>query len=189
MTFEVPNNIGIKELLTEHGPRLTREAVENQGRKEELQGTQFTLVVDVEGELYSYTVNDGTDVQVKEGEDIPNAMVRYKISKDDFNRMIENGDLDMLLGIMSDLNKQKYETLKKLEGFMTAVLSNDDGSEYTIQAAFNDAQSPQATFRMKTSDSAALMRKEDNPVNLFMSGAMKIEGDMAFAMATQPLFT
>jgi putative sterol carrier protein len=31
--------------------------------------------------------------------------------------------------------------------------------------------------------------KEANPVNLFMSGAMKIEGDMAFAMATQPLFT
>jgi len=33
------------------------------------------------------------------------------------------------------------------------------------------------------------MKKKTNPVNLFMSGAMKIEGDMSFAMATQPLFT
>jgi putative sterol carrier protein len=42
---------------------------------------------------------------------------------------------------------------------------------------------------MNSKDTAALMRKEANPVNLFMSGAMKIEGDMSFAMATQPLFT
>ena len=42
---------------------------------------------------------------------------------------------------------------------------------------------------MKTTDSIALVRKETNPVNLFMSGQMKIDGDMAFAMSTQPLFS
>jgi len=42
---------------------------------------------------------------------------------------------------------------------------------------------------MKTTDSISLIRKETNPVNLFMSGQMKIEGDMAFAMSTQPLFS
>jgi len=42
---------------------------------------------------------------------------------------------------------------------------------------------------MTAKDTGALMRKETNPVNMFMSGAMKIEGDMAFAMGTQPLFS
>ena len=42
---------------------------------------------------------------------------------------------------------------------------------------------------MTAKDSSALMRRETNPVNLFMSGAMKIEGDMSFAMGTQPLFS
>jgi putative sterol carrier protein len=30
---------------------------------------------------------------------------------------------------------------------------------------------------------------EDNPVQMFMNGALKIEGDMAFALSTQALFT
>jgi hypothetical protein len=41
---------------------------------------------------------------------------------------------------------------------------------------------------MKTSDSALMMQKKENPVNLFIAGGMQIEGDMQFSMATQPLF-
>ncbi len=187
--FNVPAETSIQELLTEYGPKMVKESVENQGRTEELKGTEFTLVIDVDGEKYSFVVKDGTDVQVGTDKDLDNAMVRYMISRDDLERMIANQQLDMLLGIMTDLNQQKYQTLQGLKGVMTAILSNDDGSDYTIKASFNEAYSPEATFKMKTSDSASLMRKESNPVNLFMSGAMKIEGDMAFAMATQPLFT
>lgn len=187
--FDVPKDTSIQELLTQYGPKLVKESVEQQGRAEELRGTEFTLVIDVDGEKYSYVVKDGTDVSVGTDEDPGTAMVRYMITRNDLERMIANQDLDMLLGIMADLNKQKYQTLQGLKGTMTAELSNDDGSNYVIKAAFNEADSPQATFKMKTEDSASLMRKESNPVNLFMSGAMKIEGDMAFAMATQPLFT
>ena len=134
-------------------------------------------------------VKNGTDFDVKEG-GLDNPLVKTTLSKDDLEKMVAtNNSLDMLLGIQSDLNKRKYDTLQTLKGCFVAVLANDDGSSVSITTMFNGAETPAATFKMKTSDSIALVKKETNPVNLFMSGGMQIEGDMAFAMQTQPLFT
>jgi putative sterol carrier protein len=185
---EIPTNIGIKELLTELSPNIAREAIQSSGADKELAGTVFSLVVEVSGEKYSYLVKDGRDFDIKEG-DIDAPLVRVKIEKSNLEKMIATKSLDMLLGIQSDLNKQKYNALKGLKGSFTAELTNDDGSVTTIETILNNAMEPKATFKMKTADSISLVRKETNPVNLFMSGAMKIEGDMAFAMSTQPLFT
>ena len=185
---EIPKNIGIKELLTEFSPSLAKEAIQLSGAEQELKDTVFSLVVDVSGQKYSYLVKDGVDFDIREG-DIDAPLVRVKISKDNLEKMMATNSLDMLLGIQSDLNRQKYNVLKSLKGSFTAELLNDDGSTTTIETTFNNTAEPKATFKMKTSDSIALVRKETNPVNLFMSGQMKIEGDMAFAMSTQPLFT
>lgn len=186
--FDVPDNISIKELLTEFSPNMAKGAIALSGAAAELKGTEFSLVIDVDGEIYSYEVKDGEQFDVKEG-DIDKALVRISLSRDDLEKMIATKSLDMLLGIQSDLNRRKYDALSRLNGSMTALLDNGDGSAYTIKATFNGADKPECTFKLTTADSGALMRKEVNPVNLFMSGAMKIEGDMAFAMATQPLFT
>ncbi|MBW1989274.1 MAG: SCP2 sterol-binding domain-containing protein [Deltaproteobacteria bacterium] len=186
--MEVPKDISIKDLFLDFAPKMAQGALALGGKVDELAGTEFTLVVDVSGEKYRYIVKNGQEFDVGEG-DLDAPMVRLEVSKDDLEKMIKNNELDMLLGIQSDLNKSKYDALSRIKGTMTAVLSNDDGSEYTIVAKFNNADTPKATFRLKTSDSAALARKEVNPVNLFMQGQMKIEGDMAFAMTTQPLFT
>ncbi len=185
---EIPTNIGIKELLTEISPNIAREAIKSSGAEKELEGTVFSLVVEVSGEKYSYLVKDGRDFDVKQG-DIDSPLVRVKIDKSSLEKMIATKSLDMLLGIQSDLNKQKYNALKGLKGSFTAELTNDDGSVTTIETILNNTLEPKATFKMKTADSISLVRKETNPVNLFMSGAMKIEGDMAFAMSTQPLFS
>lgn len=185
---EIPINIGVKELLMDVSPKIAQEAIESAGVKEELQGTLFSLVVEVSDEKFSYVVKNGVDFDIKQG-DLDAPLVRIKITKEDLQNMIKLQSLDMLLGIQSEINKRKYDVLKSLKGSFTAELSNDDGSVFVIETTLNDAREPNATFKMRTSDSIALIRKETNPVNLFMSGAMKIEGDMAFAMSTQPLFT
>ncbi|MBN2158782.1 MAG: SCP2 sterol-binding domain-containing protein [Spirochaetes bacterium] len=185
---EIPTNIGIKELLTEFSPNIAKQAIASSGADKELKGTEFSLVVEVSGDKYSYQVKDGLDFNITEG-DLDSPLVRVKITKDNLEKMIATNSLDMLLGIQSDLNRQKYNVLKALKGSFTAELINDDGSVTSIETIFNNAAEPKATFKMKTADSIALVRKETNPVNLFMSGGMKIEGDMAFAMSTQPLFT
>jgi putative sterol carrier protein len=185
---EIPSDIGIKELLTEVSPNIAKEALISTGADKELNGTLFSLVVEVSNNKYSYLVKDGKDFEIKE-DDIDSPLVRVKITEESLKKMIATKNLDMLLGIQSDLSKQKYDVLKSLKGSFTAELLNDDGSVFTIETIFNNALDPKATFKMKTSDSIALIKKEVNPVNLFMSGLMRIEGDLAFAMSTQPLFT
>lgn len=186
--LNVPADITIEDLLLKFSPDMAKSIIALSGKAEELKGTTFSLSIDVSGTVYSYLVKDGAEFDVKQGA-VEKPMVLIKISKEDLTKMIKTNSLDMLLGIQNDLSKAKYEALGRVKGTMTAVLSNSDGSAFTIVATLNGADSPKATFRMSTNDSAALVRKEQNPVNLFMSGAMKIEGDMAFAMSTQPLFT
>ena len=112
----IPTDISIKDLLTDLSPRLAKEGIEQKGKLPELAGTEFTLVVDVNGEgVYSYIVKDGKDFTVKT-EAIDNPMVKIALSRDDLEKMIATKNLDMLLGIQQDLTKVKYNALKSLKG-------------------------------------------------------------------------
>ena len=186
--MNIPTDISIKELLTQYSPKMAQDMLAESGKAAELAGTQFRLVVDVSGDKYSYQVKDGKEFDVQEA-DLDSAQARVMITKEDLEKMIATNNLDMLLGIQNDLSRSKFEALTRVKGCMVAELENEDGSVFTIRAILNEAEAPTATFKMKTSDSAALVRKETSPVTLFMGGQMKIEGDMAFAMSTQPLFT
>ncbi len=185
---EIPADTSVRDLLLKLSPEIAREAIVSSGADKELGGTEFSLVVDVSGDKYSYRVKNGTEFDIRQ-EDIDSPMVRVKIDRESIEKMIRTSSLDMFLGIQSDLNRNKYNVLKNMKGSFVAELTNDDGSILAIETIFNNATEPKAAFKMRTADSIALTRKETNPVNLFMSGAMKIEGDMAFAMSTQPLFT
>ena len=178
----------ISDLLGKIMPEFAQEKMAETGAAQQLGGTEISMVVSVGSSMYGYVLKDGATVTCTQG-DLPNPMLRLKITEDDMKKMIETGNLDMILGIQNDINKAKYNALKSLKGSFIAEVSDVGGSTVKIEAILNNAQQPQSTFKMNAKDTAALMRKEQNPVNLFMSGAMKIEGDMAFAMATQPLFT
>jgi len=186
--LNVPTDVSIDELFTSVLPKITTDSIAASGAASILADTEISMSVDISGKLFSYTIKNGTEVDIKEGA-LDSSMVKLKVSTEDMEKMIKLNELDIILLVLTDINQTKYETLKLLKGSFIAVLANDDGSAYNVEATFNDADDPKATFKMKTTDTAALVRKEDNPVNLFMSGAMEIEGDMAFAMATQPLFT
>lgn len=177
----------INSLLSVVLPERTKESISTRGAVEELKDTVITMTLDVSGKYYSYKVINGSDIEVVYDK-IDNAMVTICVSEEELAKMIQNNELDIILMVITELNKTKYETVKNLNGSFKAELSNDDGSHYHIEVIFNGAREPNALFRMKTSDSALMMRKEENPVNLFMAGDMQIEGDMQFSMATQPLF-
>lgn len=186
--MDIPKGLSIKDLLLDFSPNMAKEMIAKSGAAADLAGTEFSMLVDVSGTLYSYVVKNGTEFDVKAG-NLDNPMVKISIPEADLKKMIETNSLDMLLGIQSDLNKRKYQALKTLKGKMVAKLANADGSVVTISTVFNGSETPVTTLKMKMSDSISLVKKETNPVNLFMSGGMQIEGDMALAMQTQPLFT
>ncbi len=184
----IPSDTSVEKLLTDVMPGVAKDQLESSNAATELAGTEITMVVEVSGDSYCYTLKNGAEVEFKKG-DIENPKLRIKVSKEEMENMIKSGNLDMILGIQNDLNKAKYNALNSLKGSFVAEITNDDGSVVKLQAILNGAQEPSSVFKMSAKDTSALMRKETNPVNLFMSGAMKIEGDMAFAMATQPLFS
>ena len=184
----VPADTSVKDLLSVTMPKIAGEMLSQNSAAAELAGTTITMVVNVEGVSYNYTVKDGSAIECQEG-DMGNPMLRLKVSNSDLEKMIQTGNLDMILGIQNDLNRAKYNALTSLKGSFVAEIAADDGHVFKLEAVLNNAEQPRSLFRMSAADTSALMKRETNPVNLFMSGAMKIEGDMAFAMATQPLFT
>ncbi len=185
---DVPKDTSIQDLLLKVMPSTAKQMLAENNSKAELNGTEISMVVEVGPATYSYVLKNGEEVSVSE-DDISEAMLRMKVSEDDLKKMIETGNLDMILGVQQDLNRAKYNAISTLRGSFVAEVSNDDGSVFNIEAILNGATSPQSVFKMSAADTSALMRRETNPVNLFMSGAMKIEGDMGFAMSTQPLFS
>lgn len=188
MTNQISTETKVTELLTKVMPDLTKEALIKTNAANEFEGTELSLMVEASQNSYGYILKNGKDVDVIEGA-IDNPTVVLKVSEDDIQKMITNQELDMLLSLTTDLTKSKYDCVKSLNGGFNAKLANEDGSQYDIVVLFNGAEAPKATIKMKTESSTALMRKETNPMNLFMTGGMQIEGDMAFALAVQPLFS
>lgn len=187
----LPANLNIKELLLELGPQIAKKISASMGYDKDLKGTELSLVLEVDDNRYSCLIKDGTEFQIGES-DMASPTVRVKVSGDlikNLMKMSVESMLDMLIGFQGNLSRDKYNVLKSLKGKFSAELSDEAGKVNTIETILNDAVVPNAVFKLKAADTIALMNRETNPVNLFMSGAMKIEGDMAFAMSTQPLFS
>ncbi len=177
----------VTELLTKTLPEKTKESISSRNATAELDGTEITMTLMVSGQPFSYRVKNGCEIEVI-CEKLDNPMVCINLKEEELAQMITNNELDIIMMVVTELDKTKFNTVSTLNGTFKAELSNNDGSNYNIEVTFNGAAEPTAVFKMKTSDTALMMRKEENPVNLFMSGAMQIEGDMQFSMATQPLF-
>ncbi len=183
---EIPKGISTKELLLDFSPNLAKQMMAENKSAADLAGTEFSMLVDVSGTRYSYIVKNGTEMTAQEG-GIDNPMVMIKIAEEDIQKMIELESLDMFMGVQGDMDKSKYDALVPLKGRLTAELTNDDGSVMTTDIVFNGVDTPHLTIKMKTADSIAVVKKEINPINLFMSGSLQMEGDMGFAMTLQPI--
>ena len=69
-------------------------------------------------------------------------------------------------------------------GGLWAIKIADDKAVITP----GQAESPKLTLKMQASDYVALSRGQVNPMNLFMAGKIKIEGDITLAMKFQEMF-
>lgn len=74
-------------------------------------------------------------------------------------------------------------------------LSGDNGGKWYVVVADGNvavengaAEAPTATIRMDADDYKAMMTGELNPMNAFMTGKVKVEGDLNTVMKFQTLF-
>lgn len=185
-TFTI--SVNVKELLTEFIPKLAKEYVQMRGAQEELKGTELRLTIDISGGIYSYIIKDGVNFDVKEGE-IDNPQVHISCPLESMSKMADMKNIDMLISMQKQLTRKKFDLLCDLKGTSVFQIKHSDDTTSEITAIFNGTDKPRAVLRLSMQDANLISSGKDSPVNLFMSGKMKIEGDMAFAMKTQPLFT
>ncbi|MDY6903560.1 MAG: SCP2 sterol-binding domain-containing protein [Thermodesulfobacteriota bacterium] len=185
-TFTV--TVDVRELLTVFIPKLARQFVAIGGMAEELKGTELTMNVDVSGSVYGYHIKDGVDFDIKEGA-IDNPMVHLSISLEGMAKLADMKYIDMLIGAQGQLSKEKNSILATLKGICDFNLKHDDGEVTRLTVTFNGAETPRTAISISMDDVAALGSGKELPVQLFMNGRMAVDGDIAFAMALQPLLT
>lgn len=86
--------------------------------------------------------------------------------------------------------KEKYgEMMQGIVGVLQFELTGEGGGKWFIELNEGEAKvtagehaSPTTTFIIETQDYLAMLRREVDPQQLFMSGKMRITGDMSLAM-------
>lgn len=85
-----------------------------------------------------------------------------------------------------ELTKSRLERLKMLKGLLQFTFTHTpEGGEHSFCIHFGDGERPaaaQTVMTMKAEDAQKLARGELNPQMAFMSGVIKVTGDMALAL-------
>lgn len=206
MAIEIPNGLTTKQFFTEFVPKQFKETTSAM-ELSKYAGITETAVVELTGsdEAYSFTVNvnNNADLTVKEGKtdsaiafveiaaNLVNDFLAKKLPKlvqDELNENLANPGI--WIQKFTDMEpadvKKKLVIVKGINGKVSAKV-NADGVNFEGSVRFNNAQSPQFAVVGKFQDIVKLAKGELNPIQGFMSGAFKIEGDMALAMRLQPL--
>jgi hypothetical protein len=86
----------------------------------------------------------------------------------------------------SELTKSRIERLKLLKGLIQFTFTHlPDGGEQSFSIQLGEGErpvAPQTVLSMKAEDAQKMARGEINPQVAFMSGVIKVTGDMALAM-------
>ena len=176
------------ELIPKLSKRIIEESPKAAEISKEMQGTNFSFVADIEGTQYGLTIKDGKDISISD-KPIEKPMVKVTSSIHDLEKFISIKSFDAMFQDGNSINKAKYNTIASVNGTISFEFLNDDESVSNIKITFNGAESPLSKIKIKSSDLRALITKEQNPINLFMSGGIALEGDMSLPMALQPLMS
>lgn len=184
---EVPENVTPKEYFDEYVPKVFAEQVAGAAALG-MEGTEVGVQFDIDGSSFSIVVKDGKELDVKDGS-IDGPLVRLEMSEDVFRSAVTGkmeGATDMFTD-MSQMNKARLDQLKGVAGVLILDLTTPDGGNAVIKVSFNGADSPESTFKCKVEDWVAISTGEIAGPTAFMSGKLKIEGDMPFAMGLSSL--
>ena len=71
---------------------------------------------------------------------------------------------------------------KQLKGTLALDLARDGNDPVRMEMAFNDAATPRTVMKMKLADYVAMQEGRLNGQEAFMTGKLKVEGDLGFLM-------
>jgi hypothetical protein len=132
-------------------------------------------------------IRDGT-MTAKKGAD--EATLTFRLSIGDFLDAVlsRNGAApSLLLPANRPGRPDNSGRAKMLKGTISQELSREGGDPFTLELTFNGAAAPRTVLKMKLVDFVAMQEGKLNGQEAFMTGRLRIEGDMAFMMQVAAL--
>jgi SCP-2 sterol transfer family protein len=118
------------------------------------------------------------------------AVITFTLSIDDWRDAVlgRNGaSLALLLPQNRPGRPDNSGRVKQMKGTVAQELARDAGDPFKIEMCFNGAAAPRTVLKMKLADAIALQEGRLNGQEAFMTGRLRIEGDMAFMMQVAAL--
>ncbi len=188
MAEKIREDIEAKKFFEEIVPKQFEEMDKIEG----MEGTEFAIQFNITGEgggSWTVVVTDGKTMEVRPQE-YEKAQITMTLDVKDWRDSV-TGKLTGL-DIMQQTgrgSRAQFDKLKTVAGTLKLELTKDDGSLFPLEMMFNKAAAPQTTLKMKASDYADMQTGKLNGQQAFMSGKLKISGDMGFAMKIGTLMT
>jgi SCP-2 sterol transfer family protein len=141
---------------------------------------QYRLTGDGGGE-WNVAIREGR-MQVTSGSG--DSHMTISISAGDWRDAVlgQNGaDLALLLPQARPGRPDGSEAAKKLRGTMALELARE-GEPYRMEIAFSNAPAPRTTVKSKITDYVSIQQGKLNGQEAFMTGRVRVEGDLGFLM-------
>ena len=178
---QIPENVTPSQFFEEYLPMgFAAQAAESGSAP-----ADFAMVFTVEGDgggQWLATIAGGKMTVTKGGGE---ANLAIKMSIDDFRDAVlgRNGaNLSLILPPQRPGRPDNSARAKQLKGVMGVELSRDGADPFKVEMAFNGATAPKTVIKMKIADYIAMQDGSLNGQQAFMSGKLKVEGDMGFLM-------
>jgi hypothetical protein len=141
---------------------------------------QYRLTGEGGGE-WNVAIREGTMLVTSGSGD---SHMTISVSADDWRDAVlgRNGaDLALLLPQTRPGRPDGSEAAKRLRGTMALELSRE-GEPYRMEISFSNAPSPRTTVKSKIIDYVAIQQGRLNGQEAFMTGRVRVDGDLAFLM-------
>ena len=145
----------------------------------------FAMVFQVEGEGGGEWLAkiEGGKMTVTKGGGEANLTTRMSVA--DWRDAVtgQNGaNLSLILPPQRPGRPDNSGRAKALKGVMGVELARDGAEPFRVEMCFNGATAPKTIIKMKIADYIAMQDGSLNGQQAFMSGKLKVEGDMGFLM-------
>ncbi len=205
MIINVPKDITIKELFLGFIPKTFTEISKDMDLSD-YKGIEATTVIELSGEdesAFTFELKNGSELTVteekKEGAiayfEIDSSLIKRYFAGNLPVQIMERVDENLenpsnIIGFITNMPpeeaKKKLEKIKSVDG-KAGFKAIIDGETFETYVRINGADSPGFNLIAKFDDILELLRGELNPIQGFMGGKFKIEGDIGLAMKMQSL--
>lgn len=185
--MEIKEDVTVKEYFEEFAPEMFDERVSGTNLSG-MEGTEFRVQFDIMGDekqTYGLVIKDAKELEVVSGP-LPDPIITIELSENTWRESVTGkleGVVENLAGLGEEASRARYDQVKAMKGTLNLELARQDMPGVQLKVVFNGAEKPSTTFKASLENWVKISKGELAGPAAFMSGSLKIEGDMPFAMA------